>query len=299
MPSDAPVVAADSGADLALALGLRVDELIGDLDSVAPPSIDAVTAAGGTVERHPAAKDHTDLELSLQHAVALGPDRILVLGGHGGRDDHHLATGRCWPPTVVGIGRGRRGPARPASRSSGPGPRSQGRRGRCSLLLAVGGPAGPVRTEGLVYPLRDEVLDPGLHPGHQQRAGCDGGRRVDRLGRAAGRSTSCPRPPGGDFVIAEIQCLPSPAGTDDTRYAHVDAAIAAIRASGLRTEVGPLGTSIEGPPDAVWAAVRAAHEACLRSGAASAVSIIKVAEGATGGPDSGPGIDDLVGPHCA
>ena len=54
-------------------------------------------------------------------------------------------------------------------------------------------------------------------------------------------------------MIAEIQCLPSPAGTDDTRYAHVDAAIAAIRASGLRTEVGPLGTSIEGPPDAVWA----------------------------------------------
>ena len=59
-------------------------------------------------------------------------------------------------------------------------------------------------------------------------------------------------------MIAEIQCLPSPAGTDDARYAHVDAAIAALRASGLRTEVGPLGTSIEGPPDAVWAAVRAA-----------------------------------------
>lgn len=98
-------------------------------------------------------------------------------------------------------------------------------------------------------------------------------------------------------MIAEIQCLPSPAGTDDARYAHVDAAIAAIRASGLRTEVGPLGTSIEGPPDAVWAAVRAAHEACLRSGAASAVSVIKVAEGAADGPDSGPGIDDLVGPH--
>ena len=98
-------------------------------------------------------------------------------------------------------------------------------------------------------------------------------------------------------MIAEIQCLPSPAGTDDARYAHVDAAIAAIRSSGLRTEVGPLGTSIEGPPDAVWAAVRAAHEACLRSGASSAVSVIKVAEGAADGPDSRPGIDDLVGPH--
>ena len=43
--------------------------------------------------------------------------------------------------------------------------------------------------------------------------------------------------------------------------------------------------------------MRAAHEACLRSGAASAVTVIKVAEGAADGPDSGPGIDDLVGPH--
>ena len=98
-------------------------------------------------------------------------------------------------------------------------------------------------------------------------------------------------------MIAEIQCLPSPAGTDQSRYAHIDAAFAALRASGLRTEVGPLGTSIEGPPDQVWAAVRAAHEACLLAGAASAVSVIKVAEGAGQGPDSGPGIDDLVGPH--
>ncbi len=98
-------------------------------------------------------------------------------------------------------------------------------------------------------------------------------------------------------MIAEIQCLPSPSGTDDARYAHVDAAIAALKATGLRVEVGPLGTSLEGPPDAVWAAVRAAHEACLRSGATSAVSVVKVAEGAADGPDSGPGIDDLVEPH--
>ena len=98
-------------------------------------------------------------------------------------------------------------------------------------------------------------------------------------------------------MIAEIQCLPTPAGTADARYAHVDAAIAAVRASGLRTEVGPLGTSMEGPPDEVWAALRSAHEACLHSGATSAVTVIKVAEGAEHGPDSGPGIDDLVGPH--
>lgn len=98
-------------------------------------------------------------------------------------------------------------------------------------------------------------------------------------------------------MIAEIQVLPSPAGTDSSRYAHVDAAIAALKASGLRTEVGALGTTIEGPPDAVWAVLRAAHEATLSSGAGGVVTVIKVAEGATDGPDSGPGVDDLVGPH--
>ena len=145
VPSDAPVVAADSGADLALALGLRVDELVGDLDSVTPPSIDAVTAAGGTVERHPAAKDHTDLELSLQHAVALDPDRILVLGGHGGRDDHHLANRLLLASPWLGS-------AEVVAWSG---------RARIAVVRSRAMFAGPVRTEGLVYPLRDEVLDPG------------------------------------------------------------------------------------------------------------------------------------------
>lgn len=98
-------------------------------------------------------------------------------------------------------------------------------------------------------------------------------------------------------MIAEIQVLPNPAGTADDRYAHVDAAIAALRASGLTAEVGALGTTIEGPPDEVWAVLRAAHEATLGAGAGSVVTVVKVAEGAASGPDSGPTIDDLVGPH--
>lgn len=98
-------------------------------------------------------------------------------------------------------------------------------------------------------------------------------------------------------MIAEIQVLPRPVGTDEHRYAHVDAAIAALKGSGLRTEVGAMGTTIEGPPDAVWAVLRAAHEATLASGAGGVVSVIKVGEGAADGPDSGPSVDDLVGPH--
>ena len=78
-------------------------------------------------------------------------------------------------------------------------------------------------------------------------------------------------------VIAEIQVAPSPAGTPEDPHAHVEAAIAVIRASGLRYEVGALGTTLEGEADEVWATLRAAHEAVLAAGATSGISHVKVA----------------------
>ena len=78
-------------------------------------------------------------------------------------------------------------------------------------------------------------------------------------------------------VIAEIQVAPSPAGTPEDPHAHVEAAIAVIRASGLRHEVGALGTTLEGEADEVWATLRAAHEAVLAAGATSGISHVKVA----------------------
>lgn len=85
-------------------------------------------------------------------------------------------------------------------------------------------------------------------------------------------------------MIAEIQCLPSPAGDEARPYAVIEAAIASIESSGLACEVGALGTTIEGPPDAVWAALRAAHEACFAAGAERVVTVIKIAQDAVGGP---------------
>ena len=78
-------------------------------------------------------------------------------------------------------------------------------------------------------------------------------------------------------MIAEIQVAPSPAGTPGDPHAHVEAAIAVIRESGLHHEVGALGTTLEGDDDAVWATLRAAHEAMLAAGATSGLSHIKVA----------------------
>jgi len=79
-------------------------------------------------------------------------------------------------------------------------------------------------------------------------------------------------------VIIEIQCLPTPSGNADDRYAHIHAAIEVIERSGLAFEVGPLGTSVEGPPDEVWPLLRRVHEATLDAGATSAIAVIKVAE---------------------
>jgi uncharacterized protein YqgV (UPF0045/DUF77 family) len=78
-------------------------------------------------------------------------------------------------------------------------------------------------------------------------------------------------------VIAEIQVAPSPAGTPEDPHAYVEAAIAVIQASGLRCEVGALGTTLEGDADDVWATLRAAHEAMVAAGAAGGISHLKVA----------------------
>ena len=78
-------------------------------------------------------------------------------------------------------------------------------------------------------------------------------------------------------MIAEIQVAPSPPGTAEDPHAHIEAAIAVIAASGLRYEVGALGTTIEGSDDDVWATLRAAHEAMLAAGAIAGLSHVKVA----------------------
>src|SRR6476661_4351324 len=67
-------------------LGLRVDLLIGNLDSAPAEAI----ARAPRVERHPVDKDASDLELAMAAAVAAEARRIVVVGGDGGRLDHLL-----------------------------------------------------------------------------------------------------------------------------------------------------------------------------------------------------------------
>ena len=93
-------------------------------------------------------------------------------------------------------------------------------------------------------------------------------------------------------MIVEIQCLPSPPGDGERRWAHVEAAIAVVTGAGLPYEVGPLGTSVEGEPEQLWPLLRRMHEACLEAGADGLVSVIKVEQAARA--EAQPAMDDLV-----
>ena len=81
-------------------------------------------------------------------------------------------------------------------------------------------------------------------------------------------------------MIIEIQCLARPVGTPEDRYKHVEAAIAVVQRSGLKFEVGALGTTVEGEPDQLWPLARAVHEACINAGADSVISVVKFAQSA-------------------
>ncbi|HXG75334.1 MAG TPA: thiamine diphosphokinase [Gaiellaceae bacterium] len=161
LPEGATVIAADGGLGHARALGLAVRVAVGDFDSARPADVAAAQADGVEVVRHPAEKDATDLELALDAALALAPERVLVLAGGGGRLDHLLAvllllgSSRYAAVEVDALlGRARVHVVRDERTLAG-------EPGELLSLLALHGPAEGVSTHGLAYPLRRETLEPG------------------------------------------------------------------------------------------------------------------------------------------
>lgn len=90
LPHHERVVAADSGVEIALALGLRVTHVIGDMDSVDPNVLAQVERDGAVIQRVPHDKDQVDTELAIVFARTLGATVITLVTGGGGRLDHQL-----------------------------------------------------------------------------------------------------------------------------------------------------------------------------------------------------------------
>ena len=161
LPTDAYVIAADSGFDHARRLGIEVDVLVGDLDSISPEGLDHA----GVIEKHPSDKDATDLAIALDAAVREGAASVFVVGGGGGRIDHFLANAALlasaeyqvlsltWLPgtAAISVVRDR------IELSGSP--------GDLVSLLPYGGGVGGVTTTGLRWPLHEADLAAGTSRG--------------------------------------------------------------------------------------------------------------------------------------
>lgn len=166
--SDADVViAADGGARVAEALGLRVDVVVGDGDSLGPDDLAAFRARGAEIRTASAEKDESDTELAILAALELGADALTVVAAFGRRLDHTLAN--IWLLALPALCRegvraelidGTTRVTLIAARSGAPVRRTlgPGRAGDLVSLLPLDTLVAGITTEQLRYPLRDETL---------------------------------------------------------------------------------------------------------------------------------------------
>ena len=84
-------IAADAGYETAVALGERVDVLLGDFDSLAGRPEDMLRDTATEIIRVPAEKDLTDTQLAVEMALSRGATELVIIGGLSGRLDHTLS----------------------------------------------------------------------------------------------------------------------------------------------------------------------------------------------------------------
>ena len=75
--ADDLTIAADSGYHTAVALGERIDLLLGDFDSIGQIPRDEKFE----IQQVPAEKDYTDTQLAVEIAIDRGADELIIIGG--------------------------------------------------------------------------------------------------------------------------------------------------------------------------------------------------------------------------
>ncbi|MEW6509530.1 MAG: thiamine diphosphokinase [Bacteroidota bacterium] len=147
------VVAADGGANTARACGIRVDVIIGDLDSIHPATTRYYRRS---LLLHVPRQDNTDLEKALDYLAANGPREVAIVGATGGRLDFTLGNlsvfwnylsfldisfrGDGWRAVAVGNARSMR-----AARGT-------------TVSLVPFGQCEGITLHGLHYPLRNAAM---------------------------------------------------------------------------------------------------------------------------------------------
>jgi len=79
------IICADGGYELAVSSGIVPDLVIGDSDS---GNMQGISGGSTRFIRFQKEKDESDTFLCVKHAIGLGFDEIIIIGGVGGRFDH-------------------------------------------------------------------------------------------------------------------------------------------------------------------------------------------------------------------
>jgi thiamine pyrophosphokinase len=154
------IYAADGGTHHALSLGLLPSVVIGDLDSLTQDDRQSLDAKGVNIQQYPRYKDSTDLELALLYAFQSGQSEILIIGALGGRIDQTLGnlSMLCDPRLStcdVRLDDGMEEVFFTRTRST-----IHGKPGDIVSLIPWGGEVTGISSQGLRWPLLNEILFP-------------------------------------------------------------------------------------------------------------------------------------------
>ena len=154
------VIAADGGARHALAAGLLPSVIIGDLDSLTEMEVRDFSNLGVRILRYPPAKDETDLELALSHALKAGYNPVIIFGALGGRLDQSLGNLALLSDPAARLTDIRLEDGFTEAFFVTDQAVIQGSPGDTVSFIPWGDQVEGVSTQGLAYPLKNETLIP-------------------------------------------------------------------------------------------------------------------------------------------
>lgn len=153
------IVAADGGLHNAMSVGVTPQIVIGDMDSVSPSELAGAEKAGTQILRFPKEKDETDLELAIHYVLEKQSAEIIVIGALGGRLDQMLGNLSLLTDVPSGVDI-RLDDGKEEVRLADHRIVITGKPGDVISLIPWGAAVTGIWTEGLRFPLRDEILLP-------------------------------------------------------------------------------------------------------------------------------------------
>ena len=154
------IICADGGTRHALALNVKPNLVIGDMDSAEKGQLQKLKDNGVSIELFPRDKNETDLELAINSAIQLEPERIVIIAALGGRIDQTLANITLLTDLRLSTFDIRLDDGAEEIFFCRDQVQVHGRGGDIVSLLPWGTAVHGVQTQGLKWPLNNETLYP-------------------------------------------------------------------------------------------------------------------------------------------